>query len=61
MPCKVPVIGGFPDGSGDPDSRDKTLTYGDVVEYSIELMGTVESCNEQLKQIKELNEITITN
>ena len=37
----------------DADS-DNVITYGDVVSYSVELLGTVEECNEKLDAIREL-------
>ena len=33
---------------------DNKLTYGDVVTYSVEVLGTLEICNEQLEKIRGL-------
>ena len=44
-PCKVRV-----------PSLDKELTYGDVVTYSVEVLGTLEECNLKLEKIRGLQE-----
>ena len=43
-PCLVPVIEG------------DVITYGDLVDITLETMGTVESCNEQLEAIRKLQD-----
>ena len=33
---------------------DNKLTYGDVVTYSVEVLGTLEECNQKLESIRKL-------
>jgi len=43
-PCGGPIL-----------SKDNELTYGDVVAYSLDIMGALELCNEKLLSIRELS------
>ena len=44
-PCTIPVF-----------SEDTEITYGDVVTYSVQLMGIVEECNKRLAAIRVLED-----
>lgn len=44
-PCRVPVVFG-----------DNSLTYGDVVDYSLAVTGSLNTCNRQIEGIKQIME-----